>query len=321
MNITLTDLTEAHERIKPYIHRTPVLKSEGLNQIAGCEVYFKCENFQKVGAFKARGGMNAVLGLSQAERNRGITTHSSGNHAQAIALAAKLTHSKAYIVMPKNAPSVKVNAVKGYGAEVVFCENTLQAREDTVEKVIQETGACFVHPYNDQRIICGQATAALELFEELPTAPDFLLTPVGGGGLLSGSALAAHFLSPETTVIGTEPEGADDAYRSFHAGKLIPQVDPQTVADGLRTSLGSMTFGIIQEHVSDILLVNDEEIIEAMKLIWQRMKIIIEPSCAVPFAALLRNKEKFQGKSVAIILSGGNVDINITANGNQIQFE
>ncbi len=321
MKITIDDLKSAHKRITPFIHRTPILSSEGINRIAGCEIYFKCENFQKVGAFKARGGLNAVLSLKESERAKGITTHSSGNHAQAVALAASMTGSKAYIVMPRNAPKVKVAAVKGYGAEVIPCENTLDARESTVEEVIRDTGAYFIHPYNDERIICGQATACIELLEDANVSFDSILTPVGGGGLLSGTALAAHFLSPETNVFGTEPEGADDAYQSFKAGRLIPQTNPQTIADGLRTSLGNKTFEIIQEHVKDILLVNDEEIADAMKLIWQRMKIIIEPSCAVPLAAVLRNKEKFKEQQVGIILSGGNVDLDIQVDENQIRFK
>lgn len=315
MQITFNDIEAAQARIKNRVHRTPVLSSSGINGIAGCSIYFKCENFQRVGAFKARGGMNAILSLSEEERARGITTHSSGNHAQAVALAARESGASAFIVMPKNAPKVKVAAVREYGAEIIFCDNTLDARESTVEKVIQETGACFVHPYNDPRIICGQATAAMEMFQDIKVSLNALLTPVGGGGLLSGSALAARYMSRDTAVYGCEPEGADDAFQSIKAGKLIPQNNPKTVADGLRTSLGEMTFGIIREHVKDILLVSDEEIIDAMQLIWQRMKIIIEPSCAVPLAAVMRNKELFRDQHVGIILSGGNVDVSLGLDG------
>jgi len=323
VDISLEDIRKAHQRIMPHIHRTPVLSSSGINEIAGCRIFFKCENFQKVGAFKARGGVNAVLSLSPDQLTNGVTTHSSGNHAQAIALAAKIAGVPAFIVMPENAPGVKVEAVKSYGAEIIFCAPTLEARETTVEKVIEETGAAFIHPYNDERIIAGQATAALEFFEEMTTRNidvDSILAPVGGGGLLSGTALSALYVSPDTAVFGCEPKGADDAFQSFNAGKLIPQRDPQTVADGLRTSLGTTTFSIISNHVSSILLATDDETVSAMKLIWQRMKIIIEPSCAVPLAALLANRKSFAGKTVGIILSGGNVDIEPELNGTKLRF-
>ncbi len=320
-SITRVDIQLAHERIRKYIHRTPILTCEQIDDIAGCEIYFKCENFQKVGAFKARGGLNAVLSLSQEELSQGVTTHSSGNHAQAIALAAKIAGTPAYIVMPENAPRVKIDAVKGYGAEVIFCAPTLEARETTVEDVIREKNATFIHPYNDERIISGQATSAKELIEDLsPRKLAAILTPVGGGGLLSGTALSSFFYSNETLVYGCEPEGADDAFQSFNAGRLIPQKNPQTVADGLRTSLGEKTFSIISEYVSDILLANDKEIIDAMTLIWQRMKIIIEPSCAVPLAAVLRNRELFSGKQIGIILSGGNVDVQPGLDGTRLTF-
>lgn len=302
-------IQQAHERISPFIHRTPILTSQSINTITGADIYFKCENFQKVGAFKARGGLNAVLSLTQEEGEKGVATHSSGNHAQAIAMAAAMAGFPAYIVMPSNAPAVKKAAVKGYGAEITECEPNLQARESNVERIIFEKGATMIHPYNDYRIIAGQATAAKELIEDVWTKLDYLLIPVGGGGLLSGSALSAHYISPETEVIGTEPEGADDAYQSFKSGKLIPQVKPNTIADGLLTSLGEHNFEIIRKHVKDILLTNDEEIVAAMRLIWERMKIIIEPSCAVPLAALIRNQEMFKGRKVGIILSGGNVDL------------
>ena len=323
IKITFDDLKKAHGRIRPYIHRTPVLTCHQIDELAGCRIFFKCENFQKVGAFKARGGMNAVLSLSPEEIKRGVTTHSSGNHAQAIALAAREAGARAYIVMPENAPNVKVEAVRGYGAEIIFCAPTLEARETTVEEVIENTGAVFIHPYNDERIICGQATACIELIEDIHSAHpfEFILAPVGGGGLLSGTALAAHYMDPTISVVGCEPEGAADAYRSFREGRLIPQTNPQTVADGLRTSLGEKTFRIISELVSDILLASDQEIIAAMKLIWQRMKIIVEPSCAVPLAVVLRNREKFAGRNIGIILSGGNVDIEPSLEGTRLVFK
>lgn len=305
----LQTIQQAHDRITPFIHRTPILTSQSIDHITGAQLYFKCENFQKIGAFKARGGLNAVLSLSKEEGKKGIATHSSGNHAQAIALAAKMAGFPAYIVMPSNAPEVKKAAVKGYGAQITECEPTLIARETNVERIVSETGATMVHPYNDYRIIAGQATAAKELIEDVEESLDYILTPVGGGGLLSGSALSAHYLSPNTKVIGTEPEGADDAYQSFSKGELIPQTNPDTIADGLLTSLGELNFDIIKQYVKDILVTNDTEIVDAMRLIWERMKIIIEPSCAVPLASLIRNSDSFKGKKVGIILSGGNVDL------------
>ncbi len=299
----------AHERIKPFIHHTPVLTSQSLNDIAGCDVYFKCENFQKVGAFKARGAMNAVLLLSKEERAKGIATHSSGNHAQAIARAGKILGIKAYIVMPRTAPLIKKQGVLGYGGEVFECEPTLAARESTLAEVIERTGAVEIHPFNNYAVIAGQATAAKELIEEMPNL-DFILAPVGGGGLLSGTALAAKFFSPSTVVIAGEPALADDAYRSIQSGSIQPASPPNSVADGLLTSLGDKTFPIIKENVKEVITVTDEEIIAAMRLIWERLKIIIEPSCAVPFASLLKSKAKFAHKKVGIILSGGNVDMN-----------
>ncbi len=305
---TLSVITAAHERIRPYIHQTPVLTCETLNRLSGAEVYFKCENFQKIGAFKARGGVNAVLSLSEEELTNGVTTHSSGNHAQAIAYAAGLVGTKAYIVMPRTAPQVKKDAVRGYGAEVIECEPTLEARESTVAEVIAAHGATMIHPFNDYRVIAGQATATKELIEEKGNF-DVIMAPVGGGGLLSGTALSAHYLCPKAEVIAGEPEGAADAVLSIKTGHIEKAPFINTIADGLLTNLGDKTLEIIRVHVKDILLVSDPEIIEAMRLIWERMKIIIEPSCAVPFAALLRNKERFAGKKVGIILTGGNVDL------------
>lgn len=306
--ITRETIEQAHERIKPYIHRTPVMTSSGLNEMAGCSLYFKCENFQKIGAFKARGATNAVLSLSPEARNKGIATHSSGNHAQAVARAARIAGVPAYIVMPRNAPEVKKRGVRGYGGQIFECEPTSEAREKMLEEVIQKTGATLVHPFNDYAVIAGQATAAKELIEDVPEQLDVILTPVGGGGLLSGTLLAVKYFSPVTTVIAGEPAGSDDAYRSLQSGKIEP-AQANTIADGLLTSLGDKTFAIIREHVKEIITVTDEEIVQAMRLIWERLKIIIEPSCAVPFAAVLKAKEKFAGKKVGIILSGGNVDL------------
>ena len=305
---SLQDIQDAHARIKPFIHQTPVLSSQSINELAGCEIYFKCENFQKIGAFKARGGMNAVLSLSKKEQQKGITTHSSGNHAQAIALAAKTVGTKAYIVMPNNAPEIKKKGVLALNGEIIECEPTLEAREKTVEEVIKRTGATFVHPFNNYDVIAGQATATIELITEI-AGLQVIMAPVGGGGLLSGTALAAHYLLPNAEVIAGEPEGAADAILSFRSGKIEKAPYIKTIADGLMTNLGDKTLEIIRLYVKDIILVSDEEIIAAMRLIWERLKIIIEPSCAVPFAALLKQKERFSGKKVGIILTGGNVDL------------
>ncbi len=308
MEITKQHIEEAHERIKPFIHKTPVLTSETINTISGANVFFKCENLQKIGAFKIRGGMNAVLTLPQEMMKKGIATHSSGNHAQAIAYAAREVSVKAYIVMPNNSPAVKVDAVKGYGAEIFFCEPNQQAREKKLQEVVEKTGAEFIHPYNDHRVITGQATAAKELIEEIPSL-DFIITPVGGGGLLSGSLLSAHYFSPSTDVYAGEPEGAADAILSLRNGKIEKAPYVKTIADGLLTTLGDKTFSIIREYVKDILVVSDDEIIAAMRLVYERMKIVIEPSGVVPLAALIKNKDLFAGKRVGVIFSGGNVEL------------
>ncbi len=307
MNIDRHTIEQAHERIKPYIHRTPVLTSQSIDETADCQVFFKCENFQKVGAFKARGAMNAALSLSTEQLKKGIATHSSGNHAQAIARAGKILGVKSYIVMPRTAPEIKKRGVRGYGGEIFECEPTLQARESTLAEVIQKTGATEIHPFNNYQVIAGQATAAKELFEEIKDL-DVIMAPVGGGGLLSGTALAAKYFSPKTKVIAGEPAGSDDAYRSMQSGK-IEQAQSQTIADGLLTTLGDKTFPIIKELVSEVITVTDAQIVEAMRMVWERMKIIIEPSCAVPLAALLKEKERFKGQRVGIILTGGNVDL------------
>jgi threonine dehydratase len=304
----LETIRAAAARIAPYVHRTPVLSCNTLDELVAARLFFKCENLQKVGAFKARGAHNAVFSLADEDAARGVATHSSGNHAQALALAARNRGVAAHVVMPSNSAAVKVEAVKGYGAEVTFCEPTLAARESTLDQVVARTGATFVHPYNSYVIIAGQATAALELLEEVPDL-DAVLAPVGGGGLLSGTALATHFVSPQTRVIAAEPKGADDAFRSLEAGRIIPQTDPQTVADGLRTSLGERNFPIIEEHVERIVTVGEQAIVDAMRLIWERAKTVVEPSAAVPFAALLEGGVDLSGKRVGIILSGGNVDL------------
>jgi threonine dehydratase len=302
---TQQDISSAHARIKPYITRTPLLSNEQIDELAGCNLFFKCENLQKIGAFKMRGAMNASLGLSADELKRGIATHSSGNHAQAIARAAWLLKTKSYIVMPHTAPEIKKKGVRSYNGEIFECENNLPSRESTLADVIAKTGATEIHPFNNYDVMAGQATASVEIFEE--TKPDFLIAPVGGGGLLCGTALAAKYFSPSTTVIAGEPAGSDDAFRSMQSGK-IEQAQSQTIADGLLTTLGSKTFPIIRDNVKEIITVTDEEIIAAMKLLWEKLKVVTEPSAAVPLAAVLKQKEKFTGKKVALILSGGNVD-------------
>lgn len=304
---SFSDIKRAHQRIADYIVQTPVMTSKNIDEIAGCSIFFKCENFQKVGAFKMRGAANAIFSYRPEERKNGFACHSSGNHGQAVALAAKLAGSKAYIVMPKNASKVKIDAVKGYDAEVVFCEPGDTNREEACTNVMKETGATLVHPFNDYDIIAGQATASKELIEHVDL--DCIMSPVGGGGLAAGTCLMAHYLDPNMEIYLGEPAEVDDAFQSVKAGKIVPNKTTNTIADGLRTTIGEKNFAIIKEHVKEILTVSEEEIISAMKLVWERMKIVIEPSCAVPFAALLKNKEKFANKKVGIILTGGNVDL------------
>ncbi|MBD3233688.1 MAG: pyridoxal-phosphate dependent enzyme [candidate division Zixibacteria bacterium] len=305
----LSDIRAAAERISPYVHRTPILTCRGIDGIVDAHLYFKCENFQKVGAFKFRGATNAVFSLSAAEISRGVATHSSGNHAAALALAARNRGAKAYVVMPRTSPQVKKDAVAGYGAEIIYCEPTLQSRESTLAEIVEKTGATFIHPYNDERIIAGAGTAGLELIEEIPDL-DIVMTPVGGGGLLSGTSISVKELSPQTLVIAAEPEGADDAYRSLKEGRIIPSVNPKTIADGLLTSLGDKTFAIIRNRVDRIVKVSDNAIIAAMRLIWERMKILVEPSAAVTLGALLEKRFDHAEKRIGIIVSGGNVDLN-----------
>ncbi len=305
---TLNDIREAAKRIKPYAHRTPVLTNKSLNQKVSAQVYLKCENLQKVGAFKFRGACNAVFSLRDEEAAHGVCTHSSGNHAQALALAARLRGIPAYIAMPNTAPAVKKAAVAGYGGKITFCEPTLEAREATLAQIVAETGATVVHPYNDERVIAGQGTAALELLEDIPDL-DVIITPVGGGGLLSGTSIAATETKPGIRVIAGEPEMADDAYRSLQAGQIIPSVKPKTIADGLLTSLGTITFPIVRERVEQIVTVSEQGIIDSMKFVWERVKIIIEPSSAVAVGVLWEKKIDLSGLKVGVILSGGNVDL------------
>jgi len=306
---TATELSATASAITSLIHRTPVMTCTALNQLVGAELYFKCENFQKIGAFKMRGGASAALRLTEVERARGLATHSSGNHAQAVARAAQYLGVPAYIVMPHDAPAVKVAAVKGYGAEITYCNNTPEERQATLEKVVARTGATFIHPFNDWHVVAGQASCALELLEQVEEPLDLIMAPVGGGGLLAGTALAAHYFSSTTTVWAAEPENVDDAFRALQSGQIESNIDNRTVADGLRTNLGPITFSVIKELVPRILLVSEREIIDAMRLIWERMKIIIEPSCAVPFAAALRYRSELADKRIGIILTGGNVDL------------
>ena len=309
MNIpNYSDVERAHEIVQKYAHRTPVLSSGSINQIVGAELFFKCENLQKVGAFKFRGACNAVFSLIEEDAQNGVATHSSGNHAAALALAARMRGIAAHIVMPENSPEIKKKAVAGYGAKITFCQPTLQARESTLAKVIEETGATEIHPYNNFHVIAGQGTAAKELIEDKGDF-DSIMAPVGGGGLLSGTAISSKHLLPGCKVIAAEPAGADDAYRSFHSKHWVPSENPKTIADGLLTSLGDRNFAIILDKVDDIVTVSEESIVEAMRMIWERMKIIIEPSSAVPLAAILEKKVDVQGKKVGIILSGGNLDL------------
>lgn len=310
MTVTLDDVRAAHARIRDVVHRTPVIASSYYDDRLGMRLFIKCENQQRVGAFKFRGATNAVRLLSEADAARGVVTHSSGNHAQALALAARQRGIPAWIVMPEDAPGVKRRAVEGYGATVVPCEPTLAARESTAARVMEETGATFIHPYDDDRVIAGAGTAALELMEDV-IGLDAVITPVGGGGLLSGTCIAAHGLNRDVMVLAAEPELADDAARSIEAGKLIPAGPTTTIADGLKTSLADRTFQIIHEHVAEIITVSEDAIREHLRTVLERMKIVIEPSCATVFAALEKRRRAFAGMSVGVVLSGGNVDLDV----------
>ena len=309
---TLDDMLEAHERIKPYIHRTPVLTSQFLNKLAGCEMFFKCENFQKAGAFKVRGASNAVFGLSEEEAKKGVCTHSSGNHALSLSYAAGRRGIPCNVVMPYSAPEAKKAAVRGYGGIITECEPSTTSREEVFAKVQAETGGDFVHPYNDPRVIAGQATCSrefLEQMEERGVKPDMVVAPIGGGGMISGTCLTLSNLAPDVKIYAAEPLNADDAARSFKAGHIIADDAPSTVADGLKVPLKDLTWHFVSNYVTDILTATEEEIIEAMKLTWTHMKIVIEPSCAVPLAVILKNKDVFAGKKVGVIITGGNVDL------------
>jgi threonine dehydratase len=304
---SIYDIKSASDRISPFIHHTPVLTSKLLNNLFGCDMYFKCENFQKVGAFKFRGATNAVLLLNDTEKDRGVVTHSSGNHAAALALAARMNGIKAYIVMPENAPVVKKNAVAGYGAEITYCKPTLQSREETTIGIIEKTGATLIHPYDNFNVICGQGTAALELMEEIINL-EVVMAPIGGGGLMSGTSTYVKGINEKTLVIGAEPEAANDAWKSFTTGILTPSFNPLTVADGLLTSLSDLTFSIIRKNVDAIYTVKEESIIESMLLVWERMKIIIEPSSATVLAVIKENPDFFRGRKTGLIITGGNVN-------------
>lgn len=306
-NYSIDKLFLARESLKPYIHETPVLQSHLLNKMAECDLFFKCENFQRMGAFKMRGAMHKILSLTEEEREKGVATHSSGNFGQALALSAKILGLKATIVMPSNAPEVKKEAVAAYGATIIESEPSPQSREDTLAEFIKSSQAIECHPYNDSQVILGNSSAAQELLDIYEI--DDIIAPVGGGGLMSGTALASKYFSPKTIVYGAEPSGADDAFRSIRDDKIYPSLEPDTIADGLRTALGTETFQIIKQEVKEILLVDDVEIMKAMKLIWERMKIIVEPSSAITFAAVLKNPRLFKSRRVGIILSGGNVDL------------
>ena len=308
MKITKASIEAAAIRIAPYIHNTPIMTCKSINELYGLDLYFKCENFQKIGAFKIRGGMNASLQLTKAQLEKGVATHSSGNHAQALAFAAKMLGIKAYIVMPESSPQVKVNAVSGYGAEVTICASNQAARESTLEAIVERTGATFIHPYDNDEVITGQATCVKEIIEAIPDI-DTVVTPVGGGGLLSGTCLGAHYFKPGLKVYAGEPEGAADAVLSIQSGKVEKAPFVNTIADGLLTTLSERTLEIIKAHVTDIFLVSEDEIKAALRLVYERMKIIIEPSCAVPLAAVLKHADLFKGKKVGIILTGGNVDL------------
>jgi threonine dehydratase len=308
MSVDYAAILAAHERIRPHIHRTPVLTSSLLDAASGASLFFKCENFQKVGAFKARGATNAVFALDEASAQRGVATHSSGNHAAALSRAASLRGITAHIVMPSNAPKVKVRAVEGYGGRIVFCEPNQRAREAACARVIEETGATLIHPFENEHVIAGQGTAAVELMEDVPDL-DFVLCPVGGGGLLCGTAVAVKAMRPGTKVIATEPAGADDAAESFQQGKLVYQEKKNTIADGLLANVGATNFALMQRHVDDVVTVSEEAIVAAMRGLWETMKIVVEPSAAVPYAAVLEERLELRGKRVGLIVTGGNVDL------------
>ncbi|MBB3711957.1 threonine dehydratase [Limimaricola variabilis] len=309
---TFDDVIAAHERIRPHVHRTPVLTSSYLNDLSGCELFFKCENFQKAGAFKVRGASNAVFGLSDAQAARGVATHSSGNHALSLSYAAGRRGIPCHVVMPRTAPQAKKDAVRGYGGIITECEPSTSSREEYFARVQQETGADFVHPYNDPRVIAGQGTCACELMEQMQERGgglDCVVAPIGGGGMISGTCLTLSRIAPEVKIYAAEPEQADDAARSFRAGHIIADDAPETVADGLKVPLKDLTWHFVSRHVTDILTASEQEIVDAMELIWKRMKIVMEPSSAVPLATILKNPDVFAGKRVGVVITGGNVDL------------
>ena len=307
---SMDDVIAASKRIEGHGHRTPILTNKTIDELTGKKIFFKCENFQKIGAFKFRGGWNTISSLSEKEASNGVCTHSSGNHAQAVAYAAMKRNIPAYIVMPRNAPKVKIQAVEGYRANITLCEPTLKARRETLEEIAKKTGAYIVHPFNEPKVIAGQGTCAMEMIEDIGDL-DAICAPIGGGGLMSGTCIAARSMLPNVRLFGAEPKGADDAYQSLKKGKLIPQDNPDTICDGLLTSMGENTWKILKNHLEDIITVSDEEVVTAMKLIWERMKIIIEPSCATPLAAVLTPefRELENIETIGIILTGGNVDL------------
>ncbi|QDY68838.1 beta-hydroxyaspartate dehydratase BhcB [Qingshengfaniella alkalisoli] len=305
---TFADVEAAHDRIVPYIHRTPVLTSSYINSLAGAELFFKCENFQKAGAFKVRGASNAVFGLDDETAKRGVATHSSGNHALSLSYAAGQRGIPCHVVMPRTAPQAKKDAVRGYGGIITECEPSTSSREEVFAKVQVETGAEFVHPYNDHRVIAGQATCSRELLEQTDGL-DAVIAPIGGGGMVSGTCLTLSNIAKDVAIYAAEPEQADDAYRSFKAGHIIADDAPNTVADGLKVPLKDLTWHFVSNHVTDILTASEQDIIDAMRLTWQRMKIVMEPSSAVPLATILKNPDVFKGKRVGVIVTGGNVDL------------
>ena len=307
--VTIKDIEAAHKRIRPFIHKTPVMTNKSLDVLSGASLYFKCDNFQKAGSFKIRGATNTVEQLSQDELDRGIATTSSGNHGAALSMAVSRRGGKTKVVMPHNTPKIKVDNVERNGGEVVWCDPDQPSRERVLHELVAETGATIVHPYNDERIIAGQGTATKELLEDHPDL-DMIISPVSGGGLLSGTLLAAKGINPDIKIYGAEPSEADDAYRSLEKGEIVANKTIDTICDGLRAQIGTITFPIIQEHVDGIITVSESEIIDAMKMVWERMKIIAEPSSVITLGALLSHKELFQNKKVGMLLSGGNVDLN-----------
>ena len=306
--VTLKDIEAAHERIRPFIHRTPVFTNSSLNKLSGAELYFKCDNFQKVGSFKIRGATNTVEQLTIEELNRGVATTSSGNHGAALSMAVTRRGGKTKVVMPNNTPEIKVNNVERNGGEVVWCEPEQESRESVLKELIEKTGAVVVHPYNDERIMAGQGTCAKELLEDYPDL-DTIVSPVSGGGLLSGTLLSSKALKANIQVFGAEPVEADDAYRSLKLRKIVPNETINTICDGLRAQIGALTFPVIADLVDDIITVTEEEIIDSMRMIWERLKMIVEPSSSITLGAVLKNKDKFNGKKVGLIISGGNVDL------------